>query len=736
MNVVRSSTARVGRRWPLHALWAAAAVLAVGTARGESAVYVVNVASHDVSVIDTASNAVIATIAVGPQPNGVAVTPNGERVYVSNFQADTVSVIDAATRAVVGTIGVGEEPVGIAVSPDGTRVYVANRGSSTVSVIDSATDQLVATVDSGVGPGSNGIALSPDGTRAYVNNAFSRDPGTVSVIDTAAAMAIGTIEVARNPKRVAIAPDGLTGYVANFRSWNISIVDLSTNALRDALRVSGRTVGVAVHPNGQYAYITNLDGTVEILETANGLLTVPIAVGREPYAIALSDQGGTAYVANLADNTVSVVDLGADVEVTRIPVGNKPFAIAWGCRGAECSLPPFTPKPTRTATPSPTITENATTTETPTITPTRPPNPNAVRLLVSSLSGVPGTSVTMDVSLDSRGLPVAGVQLDVAFDARVRIAARANGKPDCAVNPATNKEVVTAFQPAGCEDEFCAAVRFVVISLENVDVIADRSRLFSCRIDISADTPPGTYPLATSGAAASDPQGIALDTESRSGSVSVGVAGFSNQRQIADTGRRCSAGGSDGRPCEDDGDCPAGVCVIAGNVCDGGADDGLLCNCPGGACVAGERECASGGSGGMCSGGRDDGRCCDRDFVCSGGRPCIATQKLCADGVDKGQPCLRDEHCTSSACVSAGQVCNGGSFDRFACLDDRDCPLGACSVAATPTHGLTPGPVATDGIAGGSGGGGCAINTDAAPLSAWMLLLPLALAAIRQRRVP
>src|SRR6185369_6724440 len=174
MNVVRSSTSRVGRRWPMHALCAAAAVLSASTARGESAAYVVNVASNDVSVIDTTSNTVVATIAVGPQPNGVAVTPNGERVYVSNFQADTVSVIDAATRAVVGTIGVGEEPVGIAISPDGTRVYVANRGANTVSVIDSATDQLVATVDSGVGPGSNGIALSPDGTRAYVNNAFSR----------------------------------------------------------------------------------------------------------------------------------------------------------------------------------------------------------------------------------------------------------------------------------------------------------------------------------------------------------------------------------------------------------------------------------------------------------------------------------------------------------------------------------------------------------------------------------
>jgi YVTN family beta-propeller protein len=733
MNVVRSSTARVGRRWPLHALGAVAAIMAAGTAKGESSVYVVNVASNDVSVIDTTSNTVVATIAVGPQPNGVAVTPNGERIYVSNFQADTVSVIDAATRTVVGTIAVGEEPVGIAVSPDGAKVYVANRGSSSVSVIDSATDQVVATVTDGVGPGSNGIALSPDGTRAYVNNAFSRDPGTVSVIDSAAATVVDTIEVARNPKRIAIAPDGLTGYVANFRSWNISIVDLPSNTLRDALRVSGRTVGVAVHPNGQYAYITNLDGTVEILETSNGLLTVPIAVGGEPYAIALSGQGGTAYVANLADDTVSVVDLGADVEVTRIPVGDKPFAIAWGCRGEECSLPPFTPKPTRTSTPTPTITETATITPTSPPTPTRPPNANAVHLIVSSPGGEPGARVEMDVTLDARGQHVSGVQLDLAFDPRVRIAALANGLPDCTANPETNKDAPAAFLPPGCSGDSCTGVRILVISIENLDVIPDGLRLLSCRIAIAADTPLGTYPLSAFGADSSDPGGNALDTVGVSGAVTVRAAARS-QRQVADNGRRCSGGLNDGRRCEGDDDCLSGPCVMTANVCDGGADDGLLCGCPGGECV-GEGACATDGSGGTCSGGRDDGRCCDRDFDCSGGRPCTPTQKLCADGVDKGQPCLRDEHCTNSECVSAGLVCRGGGFDRFACLDDRDCPLGACVVPPTPNIPGMPDGEPVDVPQGGSGGG-CAIDQSAAPLNAWTMLLPLALTAIRRRRSP
>ena len=713
MSVVSEDAARIGCRWAMRALCAAAVLVGADAARGQSSAYVVNVASNDVSVIDAAANTVVATIPVGREPNGVAVTPDGERVYVSNFEADTVSVIDAATRAVVGTIGVGAGPVGVAVSPDGTRVYVANRASNSVSVIDTATDRVVATVDSGIGPGSNGIAITPDGARAYVNNAFSRNPGTVSVIDTTSGMVVGDVEVARNPKRIAIAPDGQTAYVANFRSWNISVIDIATDTFRAALRISGRTVGVAVHPNGQYAYITNLDGRVEILETSNDLLTVPITVGREPYAIALSGQGGTAYVANLADDTVSVVDLSADVEVATIAVGDKPFAVAWGCIGDDCALPPFTPKPTRTATPTPTITT------TPTISPTAPPtstraaNPDAVLLLLNSPSGRPGDSVELHVTLATRGAAVAGVQLDVSFDPYTAIAARGDGRPDCESNPDIDKDVSSAFLPPGCSGDGCRGARLLVLSLENTDAIADGSVLLSCRIAIAADAPPGTYPLATSDAGSSTPDGEALDTESVAGSVTVrSVPGQSlrqgAEREPADAGRRCSAGFADGRQCEGDGDCPAGVCVIAGSVCDGGADDGLLCDCPGGSCV-GDGACAAGGSLGICRGGRADGACCDRDFECGGGRPCVQTATICEGGVAKGLPCLRDEHCPSSACRASGRACFGGTFDRFACLDDRDCPLGACAVAPAPVSGRPDGEQVDSPPSQSGSGGGCTI---------------------------
>lgn len=702
-----------------EAAWAAAAV------------YVVNVGSNDVSVIDPAARAVVATIAVGAQPNGVAVTPDGQRVYVSNFRDDSVSVIDAAARAVLATAGVGDGPVGIAVAPDGRRAYVANRQSSTVSVIDTATNAVLATV-AGVGPGSNGIALTPDGALAYVNNAFSRDPGTVSVVDTASASVVDSVEVYRNPKRVAVAPDGGTAYVANFRSWNISIVDVPTNTFLTGLRVSGRTVGAAVHPNGQYAYVTNLDGTVEVLETATQLLIEPIRVGRQPYAVALSGQGGEAYVANLADDSVSVVDLADDVEVAAIAVGSKPFAIAWGCSGGGCDLPPFTPRPTRTATATPTITSTPTPAP-PTATPT--PDADAVLLRVGSASGRPGDTVPISVTLDTRGRAIAGVQLDIVFGDGIRIAATATGRVDCTKDPALdNKNVVSAFQPTGCGDAACEAARFLVLSIDNVEPIAV-SRLFTCRVLVEDGAAPGRHPLRAVNAGAGDPDGNPVNVVGVEGGVTVLGAALSRAagRQATDGGQLCSDGVADGATCLVDADCPGGACVVASSVCDGGADDGLLCDCPGGSCAAGT-GCGGDPGRGVCDGdGPREGLCCDADFVCAGARPCAGTQRTCRDGVAKGLPCLRDAHCPGSACESSGRRCAGGGYAGVACVDDRDCPLGVCQRPAAPPAAPTPTAtrVARSGSAG-DGGGGCAIAPPA-PAGGALLLLP-ALGLLRWSR--
>ena len=93
-------------------------------------------------------NAAPATpITVGTNPSDVVVS--GNHAYVANAGSNTVSVIDTGTKQVVATIPVGTGPNSLVATPQPNRVYVANsayNGDNTVSVIDTTTNTVAATI--------------------------------------------------------------------------------------------------------------------------------------------------------------------------------------------------------------------------------------------------------------------------------------------------------------------------------------------------------------------------------------------------------------------------------------------------------------------------------------------------------------------------------------------------------------------------------------------------------------
>src|SRR5439155_924386 len=131
-------------------------------------VYVAN--QGTVSVINTATNAVIATISTPGlrQIFGIAINPAGSRVYLSDTAANAVGVIDATNNSFMGARPVGLAPMGLAVDPSGTRVYVANHDDSSLSVIDATTNAVLSTMQVGTFP--IGVAVSPSGSFVYVAN--------------------------------------------------------------------------------------------------------------------------------------------------------------------------------------------------------------------------------------------------------------------------------------------------------------------------------------------------------------------------------------------------------------------------------------------------------------------------------------------------------------------------------------------------------------------------------------
>jgi YVTN family beta-propeller protein len=80
------------------------------------------------------------------------VHPDGKRVFVTSGGEGTVQVIDTATNAIVAKIAVGKRPWNMALTPDGGKLYVACGRSNQVTVIDTATNTKIADVDVGALP--------------------------------------------------------------------------------------------------------------------------------------------------------------------------------------------------------------------------------------------------------------------------------------------------------------------------------------------------------------------------------------------------------------------------------------------------------------------------------------------------------------------------------------------------------------------------------------------------------
>lgn len=239
--------------------------------------YVANHDSSAISVIDTATDTVTATVATAGAPFAMVVDPADTRLYVA--QDDAVLVIDTATNAAVTTIPVGTDPIAVLAGPDGAHVYAVNNAGHSVSVIDTAT----ATVGSTIAlPGSpDGAALDPAGTHLY---AVDNESG-LWVLDLAAG---GTLTA------------------------TVPIVDGSN---------------VAVNAAGTKAYVTAFPATVQVIDLATRTVTDSVAVGGYPANLSIHAAGGFVYTTNAASGDVSVIDAATDTVVATVPVGSVPFGI-------------------------------------------------------------------------------------------------------------------------------------------------------------------------------------------------------------------------------------------------------------------------------------------------------------------------------------------------------------------------------------------------------------------------
>jgi YVTN family beta-propeller protein len=218
--------------------------------------YVTDRGQIAVHVIDTSNNTVTKSIQAAAiiSPFSIAITPDGAYVYATDFSSSfpttNVNMISTATNTFVASILVGNNPTGIAVSPNGLSVYVTNNASDTVSVFGAGNlTPTVTTIVLPAGSGPYSVAFTPDGAFAYVVN---RGDHRVSVINTATQSVVGA-PITPNcffSDQIAITPDGTKAYVADDECGAIDVISTASNTSTTRVSVGSSPYGVAIAPAG------------------------------------------------------------------------------------------------------------------------------------------------------------------------------------------------------------------------------------------------------------------------------------------------------------------------------------------------------------------------------------------------------------------------------------------------------------------------------------------------------
>jgi len=168
----------------------------------------------------------------------LAPTPDWKRIYVPNIGSNTLSVLDTATDEVLYHVSVGKGPEGVAVHPDGEFLYVANQDEHNLYVLSTEHHGVLAKHPVGTRPVR--MVFSPDGQYAFVPHRESHD---VSVIECARHWEIKRVPVGRWPGGIVFDPEGRFAYVANNKTNDISVIEVES--LKEVDRFDA-----GIHPDG------------------------------------------------------------------------------------------------------------------------------------------------------------------------------------------------------------------------------------------------------------------------------------------------------------------------------------------------------------------------------------------------------------------------------------------------------------------------------------------------------
>ena len=305
-------------------------------------VYVPNVNSNDVYVIDPATLKVVDRFKVGLNPQHVVPAWDLSTLWVANNAEGTtkgsLTPIDPRTGKPGAPLTV-DDPYNMYFTPDGRFAIVVAEAHKRLDLRDPRTMVLQSSIDVPECGGINHADFSIDGRYAIFTCEFAKGLAKIDFVDH---KVLGYLKLSRGgmPQDIRVSPDGKLFYGADMMADGVFVIDGEAFREIGFIPTGKGTHGLYPSRDGRKLYVTNRGsnrihgpahgkGSISVVDFATGKVDVtwPIPGGGSPDMGNVSADGRQLWISGRYDNVVYVFDTTSGA-VQKIPVGKEPHGLA------------------------------------------------------------------------------------------------------------------------------------------------------------------------------------------------------------------------------------------------------------------------------------------------------------------------------------------------------------------------------------------------------------------------
>jgi YVTN family beta-propeller protein len=305
-------------------------------------VYVPNLKSNDVWVIDPATRKVIERFRVGVNPQHIVPSYDLKTLWVTNNAEGrtdgSLTPIDPTTGKPGKAVAV-DDPYNMYFTPDGRSAIVVAEALKRLDFRDPQTMALQSSLATPECGGINHADFSIDGRFAIFTCEFQ---GSLAKIDLVARKVLGYLKLSKGgmPQDIRVSPDGKVFYVADMKAGGVFVIDGQSFTEVGFVKTGVGTHGLYPSRDGTKLYVANRGsshiggpphgpGSVSVVDFATRRIvaTWPIPKGGSPDMGNVSADGKVLWLSGRYDNVVYAIDT-ATGQVTTIPVGKERHGLA------------------------------------------------------------------------------------------------------------------------------------------------------------------------------------------------------------------------------------------------------------------------------------------------------------------------------------------------------------------------------------------------------------------------